>query len=180
MILETKQVTIKGLTALLMHRFPSEPIKALEKKSGAEQAEYAAYRIPDGAKGKGELYIPGIAIQRALVAGAAFSKGKGRASLQKQAAACISISPEYVGLGVKDYAIDARPVVVPATRGRVMRYRPRLDEWQVSFEITFDETLIKESELRCIVDDTGSRVGLLEFRPARKGMFGRFMVTEWK
>jgi len=34
--------------------------------------------------------------------------------------------------------------------------------------------------LRHIVDDAGSRVGLLDFRPERKGPFGRFIVIEWK
>jgi len=31
-----------------------------------------------------------------------------------------------------------------------------------------------------VVDDAGVRVGLLDFRPERKGSFGRFMVVEWK
>ena len=34
--------------------------------------------------------------------------------------------------------------------------------------------------LKAIVDDAGDRVGLLDFRPERKGPFGRFMVTAWK
>jgi len=29
------------------------------------------------------------------------------------------------------------------------------------------------------VDDTGQRVGLLDFRPEKKGPFGRFVVTRW-
>jgi hypothetical protein len=44
----------------------------------------------------------------------------------------------------------------------------------------YDDVLLKESELRRVVDDAGSRVGLLEFRPEKKGPFGRFIVTEWK
>lgn len=169
-------VTIEGISPLLMHAYPLVPIEALEKRPPEEQAELAAYRDPETR----ELYIPGIAIQRALVSGASFSKGKGRASLQKVAAACLFVFPERVGLGTKDYAIDTRPVVVPATRGRVIRYRPRLDRWRASFEIAYDPTLLTEVQLRRIVDDTGSRVGLLDFRPERKGPFGRFQVVEWK
>lgn len=169
-------VTIEGISPLLMHAYPLAPIEALEKRPPEEQAELAAYRDPETK----ELYIPGIAIQRALVSGASFSKGKGRASLQKVAAACIFVNPERVGLGTKHYEIDARPAVVPATRGRVMRYRPRLDRWRASFEISYDPTLLTEVQLRRIVDDTGSRVGLLDFRPERKGPFGRFHVIEWK
>jgi hypothetical protein len=50
----------------------------------------------------------------------------------------------------------------------------------VTFEIEYDTVLLKEEELRQVVDDAGSRVGLLDFRPEKKGPFGRFIVTEWK
>lgn len=169
------EVEIKGLSALLMHAFPMVPIEALEKKPIAEQAEYSAYRDPD-TKG---LYIPGIAIQRALVNGATFSKGKGRASLQKPVAACVMVTPERVSLGKEEYTIDTRPVVIPSTKGRVLRHRPRLDEWSVTFTLEYDDVLLTEIQMRRIVDDTGSRVGLLDFRPEKKGPFGRFSVVRW-
>jgi hypothetical protein len=71
-------------------------------------------------------------------------------------------------------------VVVPATKGRVVRHRPRFDEWRVTYSVEWDETLMTEGQVRRIVDDTGSRVGLLDFRPEKKGPFGRFVVVEWK
>lgn len=171
----TKQVEvkIKGISALLMHSFPMVPIEAIEKKSPEEQAELATYRDPDG-----NLYVPAIAIQRCLVSSATYSKGKGRGSLQKPVAACVMVTPERVPLP-RPFTVDARPVVVPATRGRVVRYRPRFDEWNLSFSIEYDDTLLTETQLRRVVDDAGSRVGLLDFRPERKGPFGRFMVTKW-
>lgn len=169
------QCTIKGISALLMHAYPMQPIEAIEKRSPEEQAEYSAYRDPDTQS----LYIPGIAIQRAFIASASYSKGKGRGSLQKPVAACVMVNPERCDLGVKDYIVDSRPVVVPATKGRVVRHRPRLDNWQTTFEIEFDDNLLTEAQIRRVVDDAGSRVGLLDFRPERKGPFGRFMVIDW-
>ncbi len=176
MALKTVSVTVQGQTPLLMHAFPLMPIEALEKRSPEEQAEYAAYRDPDS----GGLYVPGVNVQRALISAATYSKGKGRGSLQRAAAACLLVSPERIPLGVKDYAIDSRPVVVPATKGRVMRHRPRLDTWAITFELEWDDTLLKESEVRRIVDDMGQRVGLLDFRPEKKGPFGRCVVTRWE
>jgi len=170
------QVSIKGISPLLMHAYPMTPVEGLEKKTPEEQAEVSAYRTPKTR----ELHIPSTCIQRALVAGAVYSKGKGRSTLTKVAAACLLVSPEYCGLGQKTFQVDARPVVIKATKGRIVRYRPRLDSWETTFTIEFDEILMKESEIRRIVDDTGSRVGLLDFRPACKGPFGRFMVTAWK
>lgn len=167
--------TLKGISPLLMNKFPFEEIEGFKNLSKEEQAGHAAYRDP-----KGNLYVPGICVQRALIAAATYSKGKGRASLQKQVAACIQITPEYILLGQKEYTIDSRPVVVPATKGRIIRNRPRFDEWEITFDIEYDSVLLKESEVRKIVDDMGSRVGLLDFRPSNKGPFGRCIVVAWK
>ena len=173
--MKSVKCTIEGISPLLMHAFPMQPVEALEKKSPEEQAEISTYRVPV----TNELHIPAIAIQRSLVSSATYSKGKGRGSLQKAVAACVIISPEYCLLGTNEYQVDARPVVIPATKGRVVRYRPRLDKWGVTFTIEYDDTLLTEAQVRRVVDDAGSRVGLLDFRPERKGPFGRFMVTSW-
>ena len=169
------EVAIKGISPLLMHSFPMMPLEHAEKKSKEEQAEYAAYRDAETK----ELYIPSVCIQRCMVSAATYSKGKGRASLQKQVAACVFISPDRVSLGTKDYKIDARPVVVPATKGRIIRYRPILEQWQCKFEIEYDDDLLTEANLRKILDDGLQRVGLLDFRPEKKGPFGRAIVTKW-
>lgn len=169
-------VEVKSLYALMMHQYPLIPIEALDKKTPEEQAEYAAYRDPDTKR----LYIPGAAMQRALVAAATYSKGKGRATLEKPVAACVLVTPERLDLGVSEYKIDARAVVIGATKGRIVRYRPRIEEWGCKFSVEFDDTLLTEAQVRRVVDDAGQRVGLLEYRPAKKGPFGRFMVTAWK
>ena len=172
--LEKVDATITGVSALLMHRYPLEPVEAIEKMSKEDQAELAAYRRPGGG-----LYLPAIALQRALIAGAVYSKGKGRATLQKPLAACLLVSPEYIQLGTQEYEIDSRPVVIPATKGRIVRHRPRVNEWSIAVSFEFDSTLITTVQMRQIVDDTGSRVGVLDFRPERKGPFGRFRVDNW-
>jgi hypothetical protein len=177
---KTVVVKIEGLSPLLMHAYPLVPIEAMEKKTPEEQAELAAYRIPAGNPGEGSLCIQATAMQRALVAGAAYSKGKGRASLQKPAAACLLVNDMYLDLGVKTYAVDGRPVVIPATKGRVVRYRPRIDKWATTFELSYDDSLLSAKQVRQIVDDTGKNVGVLDFRPEKKGPFGRFIVVTWE
>ena len=170
------KVTIEGTSALMMKKYPEVPIEGFEKKTPEEQAELSSYRIP----GSDELYIPGVAVQRALVKAATYSKGKGRASLQKTAAACLMVLPEYVGLGTSKFVVDSRPVVVPATRGRIMRHRPRLDKWKGTFGLEWDETLMTETQVKKIVEDMGKRVGLLEFRPSCNGPYGRCKIAKWE
>ncbi len=166
---------IQGISPLLMNRFPMEEIKGFAKLSKEEQAEIAAYR-DDKTKG---LYVPGIGVHRCLINGAKFSKGKGRASLMTEFAACVIITPEYLDLKTKNYEIDSRAVVVPATKGRIIRHRPKLHEWAVMFDLEYDEELLSERQVREVVDNAGKRVGLLDFRPQNKGPFGRFVVVEW-
>jgi len=168
-------VTVEGLSPLLMHAYPLVEMKAFDKLSKEEQAEHAAYRVPETK----ELYIPAIAMQRALVSGASFSKGKGRSTLQKQVAAGVLIEPQYLLLGAKEYKIHSMPVVIPATKGRTMRHRPIFEKWKVDFTITYDPELLTATQMRSIVDDTGRRTGILDFRPERKGPYGRFQVTSW-
>lgn len=166
--------TIKGISPLLMHRYPLIPIEGIEKKSPQEQAEVSAYRAENG-----QLYLPAEAMQRALIGAATYSKGKGRGSLQKNASACLQVSPMILPLGTDTFAIDSRRVVIAATKGACVRHRPRLDQWEATFTLEWDDLLLKETECRRILDDCGLRVGLLDFRPEKKGPFGRFMVTQW-
>ena len=169
-------VTIKGLSALLMHRFPLEPIEAIEKKTKEEQAEISAYRDTVTR----ELYVPGVNIQQALISAALYSKGKGRASLQKPIAACVLVTPERLLLGRHEYEIDSRAVVMPSTKGRIVRHRPRIEDWKLSFTVEWDGDLVTEDQMRRVIDDACSRVGFLDFRPEKKGPFGRAIVVEWK
>ncbi|MFA5688594.1 MAG: hypothetical protein WC959_05560 [Kiritimatiellales bacterium] len=166
-------IKIRGISPLLMNRFLLEPVPGLQKMTAEEQAEIAAYRTEGG-----ELFIPGINMQRALISGAKYSKGKGRASLQSVAAACLLITAEQLPLGCRKFTVDSRSVVVPATKGRIVRHRPRLNEWTLNFELEYDPELLSREQVETIVRDTGRRVGLGDFRPENKGMFGRFDVIE--
>lgn len=181
--METIEVTIKGVSPLLMHRFSeqeqakvaSRTSKRLGFKKPGAAAEEAAYRLPNG----GGLYQPAEHIRQAIVGAAGYHK-QGRRSAATSAAAGIFVEPEAIPHKSGDYEVDSRPVVVPATRGRVMRHRPRLDDWELSFTILYDESLFDESLVRAILDDAGQKVGIGDFRPSKRGPFGRFMVTEWK
>lgn len=57
--------------------------------------------------------------------------------------------------------------------------RPRFDRWSLSLHIVVDTAQIDESRIREVFDMAGSRVGLGDFRPARKGIFGKFHVVSW-
>lgn len=159
---------------LLMHRYPMEEIVDPEKLTKEEQAELAAYRDPDG-----ELMVPAENLQRALVAGGSFVKVPKWRTAKRPVAACVQIMPPYLLLNQDTYEIDSRHVVIPSTKGRIVRHRPNFPEWELSFDIDYDDRLLTEEQVRRVLDNTGSSVGLLDFRPACTGSFGRFTVTLW-
>jgi hypothetical protein len=169
------KVRIDGTSPLLMHAFPMVHREGIDKLPPEEQAEYHTYRCPETRR----LYVLGVSIQRGLISAAGFSKGKGRTTLSKVAAAAMFVAESYCFIEPQTYVIDSRPVVIRATGGRVVRYRARFDSWRTSFTLEYDDTLLSATSVRKIVDDLGQRVGVLDFRPEHRGPFGRFQVTEW-
>jgi hypothetical protein len=87
--------------------------------------------------------------------------------------------PELL-FGTKDFEVDSRPVVVPATGGRIMCHRPRLDSWKLKGTAEIDDEMFSADLVRALFDDAGRKIGIGDFRPQRRGPFGRFNVTLWK
>jgi hypothetical protein len=184
------QVTIEGLTPLLMNRFTDEAeIATTSGHSPAfpghangtprEKATRSAYR---DAK-TGELYVPGPNIFAALVEAGKFHKlGKNKLTTQKSSLvpAGLLVPELMLSLGTKEFEVDSRRVRIPATGGCVMRHRARVDRWKTTFTLEVDESMFSAQFVRALVDDAGKKVGLGDYRPATRGPFGRFVVSGWK
>lgn len=187
-------VTIQGLTPLLMNRFTEAAEVAVSggttvtfkgnKGTPREQAEPKRY-----ADGDGSLYVPGSNIFAALIAAGAFHKaGKSKlttmktslipAGLMVDELICPLHAPD--GSALTAWEVDSRSVVIPSTGGRIMCHRPRVDEWRCTFTLDVDETMFAPNLIRAVVDDAGKKIGLGDYRPARKGPFGRFAVVGWE
>jgi hypothetical protein len=54
------------------------------------------------------------------------------------------------------------------------------DDWALEFEVLLDTSILGAKLFRSVVDDAGNRIGLGDFRPATKGPYGRFVVTQWE
>ena len=182
-------VTINGVTPLLMNRFTedaaikvsagtSSAITTGGKATPREQAQNKAYSDESG-----NLYIPGPNIFSCIIEAGKFHKaGKSKITTKKSSLipAGVAVSEIVCPLGTKNFEVDSRSVVIPATGGRIMAHRPRLDEWSLSFTLEVDDSMFASDLVRQIVDDAGRKVGLGDFRPDRKGPFGKFVVTKWQ
>lgn len=179
------KVTIQGASPLLMNAFTdtaaantgTSAAQVGNKGTPREQAARKVY-----ADEAGNLFIPGPNIFSCLIAAGKFHKaGKSKVTTMKTSLipAGITVIDLACLLGTKKFEVDSRSVVIPATGGRIMCHRPRLDQWQTTFTLDLDESMFSPQFVRAIVDDAGKKVGLGDFRPDRKGPFGRFVVTKW-
>jgi hypothetical protein len=174
------RVTVEGIVPLLTHNPSSMTRTQSTAKRGTripeveDEAQAGTYQLEDGTyAAKTEYFI--AAIYKA--AGAWKTKNRGT---MKSRLAHISAVEDLVplchlnGEPIKSYVIDERSVVIG--KARIIRARPRFDEWSATFTIKYDQQLVDEPKM--IVDilaDAGDRFGAGDYRPR----FGRFKVREY-
>jgi len=182
-------VEIRGITPMLQHRFTeaAENARATRPRHQAPEdprvaAEKRCYRWTDNT-----LYHPSSAISRLLrEAGNAHKQRSSRRTVKYIVpAACIMpdeilILRDGEGRVLENFEVDSRPVVIPATKGRIMCHRPRHNNWSVRFAIEIDETILEESFVHQLMVEGGSQLGIGDFRVEKGGSFGRFRVTSWQ
>lgn len=186
--MKTFVCVIESRFAMLQHRFAdaeeteetSRP-SHIKKKDPREEAEKAAYRTAAG-----ELYVPGEAVARMMREAGGNHKQKGTRKSWKYVIPSAVLVPEdqillrdKEGNPICDYEVDSRPVVIPSTKGRIMRHRPRLNKWFLEFHLEIDENMIDPDFVLQLLQEAGSKLGLLDFRPEKGGRFGRFQVVSW-
>jgi hypothetical protein len=187
-------VTLQGITPLLMNRFTEAAEVAVsggtaatlrgDKGTPREQAEPKRYVDAKS----GALYIPGQNVFASIIAAGTFHKvGKRQLTTQKSSLIPAGLLVDNLicplvdakGKPIKTWEVDSRSVVIPSTGGRIMCHRPRIDDWFLEIVLELDTAVFHAKLIRAVLDDSGKKIGLGDFRPARKGPFGRFVVVKW-
>ncbi len=176
----TVDVTIKGMTPLIVNRFHEAAAEEassgihsrMERPAPNEDAGQRLYRNGHGP------YLPSENLRQCIIAAAGRHK-IGRRAATSDVAASIYVSPFEITIN-GEWHTDSRAVVIKATGGRILRHRPMFDEWLLAFQIQIDVNLVDPKLVRKILEDAGALVGLGDFRPARKGPYGRFEVISWE
>ena len=70
-------------------------------------------------------------------------------------------------------------VVIPSTKGRVMRYRPIFKKWKLEFNIDIEDE-IDPNAVKEALEIAGKYVGIGDWRPEKKGKYGKFQVTSFQ
>jgi len=169
-------VKIKGVKPLLMHA-PVGLGDNPKRRRGEHllpEKEAEMYLYKDD---KGNIVIPSLNIKAMLRdAGRNYKISGRRTTYGAMIKAGVDIEPHpYVSLKHSGWKVDIRPVVVQ--RSRILRARPRFDEWKLEFTIVNkDPQVLLEDTMKKVVEDAGKYYGLGDFRPE----FGLFEVENFE
>lgn len=181
-------IRAKGVSPLLMHsdRFanPLDPMtKAHKELTGKRKKTDDDHEAIAKSEWFGSLYldpdigpfIPGQNVESCIVAGA---------KLQKLGTACKrglsvledKIKVEYTGTRDPEKLYDKKEFVdirsVKVGTAKIMRCRPKFNQWSVQFTVLLNETILDAQEVVKAIEDAGLMCGLGDYRPR----FGKFDV----
>lgn len=175
------KVVIKGLAPMLQHRFSEDKLLSVKKASGdkrltEEEKKKVASQFLYMDKGK--LCQPSAHIEGAMVKAASDVKlsGSSKKSYKDLVKGAVFVFPEFIPHKNQKWVVDERSVVNPTTRGRAMCYRPRLDDWELSFDMEVNDDRADEHAIKQILEIAGTQKGIGAYRPR----FGRFEVASFK
>ena len=187
--MQTLTLKFIGQSALLLHSDRgANPIhadtvahKVLTSKRKKTEEDHKAIAKSEYLLGfySKRVEIPGTNIKSAIVEGAKLNK------LGSAFNRCLMILADTVPVahsGPNDpekmwntnTCVDCRSVKVG--QARLMRYRPRLNDWSLHVEVRFHETMVERAQIVAAASNAGAFIGLGDYRPAKGGPFGRFSV----
>jgi len=177
------EVEIEGITPLLINK-PSieigEKSKDIKRETDTPQ-EIASKKLYEL---DGKIYTPATHLQGALIEAGKFKKKLGRgtakANYSKACGFAVEIEPFEIIHKIQDWEVFSIQAVNPTTRGRNLLHRPMLRNWKLDFQVIFDEDEIEPEIMKELFDIAGRKVGIGDWRPAKKGRFGKFQVIKWK
>lgn len=173
------EVEVKGSSPLLMNRYVEGTIEQIKVRKGEAKSMPVEDKLYLDAQGK--PYIPATYLRGALVEAGKNIKiaGKQRATYSKLIGSTVSINPDAIPLNPNLWQPYTITAVNPMTRGRMSVTRPKFDNWGLKFEIMATDD-IPEDKLAAILEEAGRFVGIGDWRPQKKGMYGKFIVTKFK
>jgi len=201
--IKTIEFWAQGTTPMLINRATEEALKGGggvrantpgEEIEPRDQAEKVVYRLDEPLRWGGpktvarQLYFVGAGVARAVCEAGGNHKAKGsRKALKWLVPAAVNVMTEKMPLFLNDrktpvveYEVYSVPVIIPATKGRIMRHRPRVNEWSLRCELRIKDHIISEDTIRMLLIEGLQQQGLGDWRPSCKGSFGISDLVSWK
>jgi hypothetical protein len=159
------KVTIKGITPLLQGKM------GVDEKSPVEEKAY---------KQDGEYCFPFTWIIEAIKAMSKREKEPGRrgGSYFKTIAAAVQIEPEWIILNTSKLETYGRYLKTKMRGDRVWAESPMFKEWEATFKMIVDTSIIKPDKVLHFLEEAGRLNGVGCWRPERGGRFGKFILVK--
>lgn len=190
-------VNVRGTSPLLMNRLDESTLESLRTKVKAPKtAKIGTVKTPrEEAEKKvythgGAPILPAENLMSCLIAAGSFVRLDAK---RQMSTAKSTLLPGFMSLMDHTLALidpqtdkaakweaDVRQGRNPNGGEAVAICRPRFDSWGFSCRIDIDTSEIGENAIRNLWDIAGRRIGLGDFRPQRKGIFGQFRVDLWE
>ena len=174
----TYEVEIKGASPLLMNRYIEGTLEEIKVRRGEARAPKVEDKLY--LDGKGSPYVPATYIRGCLVEAGKNVRvqGKGKATYSKLLGSTAIVTPDALVINGtwEPFTITG---VSPVTHGRTSITRPMFRQWSLSFAVTTTDD-IAEDKLAVVLEEAGRFVGIGDWRPQKKGMFGKFIIAKFK
>ena len=177
---EKIKVQIEGTTPILFNRFRDVQIEGKSKKRTGAMAESDIEDklfIIDK-----KICLPAVYLKNCITEASKQFKivGKGKSTYSKLVASTVDIIPDMIELDSGKFEIFRISAVNPMTKGRMMTERPRFNKWKAKFEIVLNDPAVPFGVINEILEHAGKYVGIGDWRPEKKGMHGKFLISEFK
>lgn len=174
--MKVARVKISGIAPLLQHRYPEESEdKKSNKKTG--RIDYSGEAVTNAFMNEGGMfYEPSTHIEGTLRTAATNFQipGRGKKTYKDMVLSSIVVEPKEIPITPQKYEVDKQSVMV--NRGRVFRYRPRWDKWELEFKIQILDEQFDPDVLKQILEYAGGAKGIGDYRPK----YGRFEVMDFE
>ena len=174
----TLRFEIESTKPMMMNPYiPNDKEFAKQEQSGnisaKECAEHRIIRDEDGS-----IAIPNTYIERGMEQSATAFKleGAGKKTYKDIIRGYTHVEPAFIKLLNTKITTDSRGVVIKATRGRIMRHRPRVETYKAIFDVVVADPKVSLQTTVNIVQYLGARIGIGDNRPKN----GLFKVTSVK
>jgi len=106
-------------------------------------------------------------------------KGSGKATYSKLFGSMVSVSPIMIPHEIQTFSVFSTSVVIPSTKGRIIKNRPLFQEWSLKFTISAEDE-IPESIIEEALKIAGKYCGVGDWRPQKGGKFGKFEIESFE
>ena len=174
---------IKGISALIEHKWSEKAIKMMEDKHAGVKVKNRDVRIPEK-EFKDAAYVcedgrfgfPSGGLKKCLINAAHKDIGLEKTLLKKSLFILPDDTVNNLCAFESDEPLMRQDIVKVGMGSTDLRYRPEFRNWSMIVRIEVDSQSLTLNTILSLVQRAGFGVGLGEMRPEKGGEYGRFEV----